>query len=118
MSYENKCEINRSHRSRVNTPDEALDGTRSSCKDSCISNTEVDTCGTGNSDEQDIDVLWLRGSMGGTEMEHRDGIDTSDMIEGHRMELLYNLRVEINGPNVGSREWWGSTLTKGDVAAG
>lgn len=78
----------------------------------------MDTWGVGNSDEQDIDLPWLRGIIGGTEMEPREGIDTSDMIEGHRMELLYNLRVEINGPNVGSREWWSSTLTKGDVAVG
>ena len=51
-------------------------------------------------------------------MEPREGVDTRDIISGHRMRLLNNMRVETNGPNVNSRKWWGSTSTQGGVAGG
>ena len=51
-------------------------------------------------------------------MEPREGVDTRDIVGGHRMRFLNNMRVETNGPNVGSRKWWSSTSTQGDVAGG
>ncbi len=57
MPYGNEFQINRSHRSGGDTPDEELDDAGPSCKDSYVSNVEVDTCtwGVGDWDEQDID---------------------------------------------------------------
>ena len=118
MLYGYKCQINYSHRSRGDTPDEESDDTSPSCKDSYVSNVEVDTWGVGDWDEQDIGLSCLRGVVGGTEIEPREGVDARDIIGGHSMMLLNNMRVETNGPNVNSRGWWGSTSTQGGVAGG
>jgi len=50
-------------------------------------------------------------------MESREGADTRDMIGRHWIERLINLRGDINGLNVGNREWLGTSSTNRGVAA-
>lgn len=56
MPYGNKYQINQSHGSRGDTPDEELDDKRPSSREPNVSNVEVGTWGVDDWDEQDIDL--------------------------------------------------------------